>query len=92
VPLAFALVDIENNKSWEDFMKFLCREVVESRVVTVLSDRYKSILRVFSQSNLGWSTQDGQAFHRYCSRRICQNFIKEFRNKKLTTILRQTMK
>jgi hypothetical protein len=73
-------------------MKFLCREVVESRVVTVLSDRYKSILRVFSQSNLGWSTQDGQAFHQYCSRRICQNFIKEFRNKKLTTILRQTMK
>jgi hypothetical protein len=58
----------------------------------VLSDRYKSILWVFSQPDLGWSTQDGQVFHRYCSRYICQNFIKEFRNKKLTTNLRQAMK
>jgi MULE transposase domain len=76
VPLAFALVDIENNKFWEDFMKFMCREVVRSRVVTVLSDRHNSILRVFSQSDLGWSIQDGQIFHRYCSRHICQNFTK----------------
>jgi hypothetical protein len=60
--------------------------------MTVLSDRHKSILWVFSQSDLGWSTQDGQIFHQYCSRHICQKFIKEFTNKKLTTILRQTMK
>jgi hypothetical protein len=68
------------------------REVVRSRVVTVLSDHHKSILRVFNQPDLGWSTQDGHAFHRYCLRHICQNFIKEFRNKKLTMILRQVMK
>jgi hypothetical protein len=30
VPLAFALVDTENNKIWEDFMKFMHREVVGS--------------------------------------------------------------
>jgi MULE transposase domain len=30
VPLAFALVDTENNKSWEDFMKFVRREMVGS--------------------------------------------------------------
>jgi MULE transposase domain len=35
VPLAIALVDTENNKSWDDFMKFVRREVVGSRVVTV---------------------------------------------------------
>jgi MULE transposase domain len=77
VPLAFALVDTENNKFWEDFMKFVRRKVVGSRIMTVLSDRHKSILRVFSQPDLGWSTQNGQAFHRYCSRNICQNFIKK---------------
>jgi MULE transposase domain len=63
VPIAFALVDTENNKFWEDFMKFVHREVVGSRVVTVPSDRHKSILRVFSQPDLGWCIQDGQAFH-----------------------------
>jgi transposase-like protein len=52
VPLAFALVDTENNKFWEDFMKFVRREVVGSRVMTVLSDHHKSILRVFSQPDL----------------------------------------
>jgi MULE transposase domain len=77
VSLAFALVDIENNKSWKDFMKFVHREVVRSRVVMVLSYRHNSILRVFSQPDLGWSTQDGQTFHRYCSRHICQNFTKK---------------
>jgi hypothetical protein len=46
----------------------------------------------FSQPDLGWSTQDEQAFHRYYSRHICQNFIKEFTNKKLTATLRQAMK
>jgi MULE transposase domain len=92
VSLAFVLVDTENNKSWENFMKFVCREVIGSRVVTVLLDRHKSILRVFSQPELGWSAQDGQTFHRYCSRYICQNFTKEFMNKKLTAILRQAMK
>jgi MULE transposase domain len=90
VPFAFALVDTENNKSWENFMKFVRREVVGSQVVTVLSDRHKSILRVFN--HLRWNIQDGQAFHRYCSRHICQNFTKKFRNKKLTTILSQAMK
>jgi MULE transposase domain len=92
VPLAFTLVDIENNKSWEDFMKFVRREVVRSWVVTVLSDRHNSILWVFSQPYLGWSTQDRHVFHRYCSRHICQNFTQEFTDKKLTTILRQAMK
>jgi outer membrane lipopolysaccharide assembly protein LptE/RlpB len=53
VPLAFALVDTENNKSWEDFVKFVRREVVGSRVMTVLSDRHNSILRVFNQPDLG---------------------------------------
>jgi MULE transposase domain len=92
VPLAFALVDTENNKFWEDFMKFVRREVVGSRVMTVLSYHHKSILRVFSQPDLWWNTQDGQAFHRYCSRHIYQNFTKKFTNKKLIAILRQAMK
>jgi MULE transposase domain len=92
VPLAFALVDTENNNSLVDFMKFVRREVVGSRVMTILSYLHKSILQVFSQPDLGWSTQDGQTFHRYCSRHICQNFTKKIRNKKLTAILRQTMK
>jgi MULE transposase domain len=92
VPLAFTLVDTKNDKSWENFMKFVRKEVVGSRVVTVLSDRHKSILWVFRQPDIGWSTQNGQTFHQYFSRYICQNFTKEFTNKKLTTILRQTMK
>jgi hypothetical protein len=73
-------------------MKFMRREVVGLQVVMVLSDRHKSILWVFNQPDLGWSIQDGQAFHRYCSRHICQNFTKKFRNKKLTMILSQAMK
>jgi hypothetical protein len=92
VLLVFVLVDTENNKSWENFIKFVRMEVVGSRVVTVLSNRHKSILRVFSQSDLRWSTQDGQAFHRYCSRHICQNFTKEFRNKKLRQAMKQNQK
>jgi MULE transposase domain len=91
VLLALALVDNENNNFLEDFMKFIRREVVGSRVMTILSDRHKSILRVFSQPDLGWSTQNGQTFHRYCSRHIRQNFTKEFTNKKLTATLRQVM-
>jgi MULE transposase domain len=35
VPFAIALVDTENNKSWDYFMKFVRREVVGSRVVTI---------------------------------------------------------
>jgi hypothetical protein len=92
VPLTFVLVDTQNNKAREDFMKFVRREVIGSRVMMILSYRHNNILRVFSQSDLGWNIQNGHAFHRYCSRHICQNFIKKFRNKKLTMILRQEMK
>jgi hypothetical protein len=38
VPLAFALFDEERNETWERFMKFIRREVVGRRLVTVLSD------------------------------------------------------
>ena len=68
-------------------MTFLRRKVIGPRVVTVLSDRHKSILIIFNEPNLGWSVQDGQCKHRYCSRHVCQNFTTQFGNKKLTSTI-----
>jgi hypothetical protein len=88
VPIAFGLFDTENNLAWERFMKFVRREVVGLRFVTVISDRHQAILRVFKEPDLGWNVQTQQAAHRYCSRHICQNFQRAFKDKQLTKRVR----
>jgi hypothetical protein len=92
VPLAFALVDTERNETWKIFMKFVRREVVKARRVTILTDRGASQLRLFNERNLGWSERDGDCFVRYCSRHVCQNFTTKFKDKTLIGILRRAMK
>jgi hypothetical protein len=69
-------------------MKFVRQEVVGSRVVCVISYRHASILRVFRESDLGWHEDEREAFHRYCSRHICQNFQRHFKYKELNKRVR----
>jgi MULE transposase domain len=92
VLITFGLFDKENNLSWERFIKFIRREVIGSRVICVISDRHPSILRVFREPNLGWHTESGQAYHRFCSRHLVQNFQCHINDKKLVPFVRGAIK
>lgn len=92
IPLAFAIVETENDESWGWFMSWLRREVVGPRPLCVISDRQDYILRLFDQSDSGWFTGTGEAFHRYCSRYLCQSFQAVFRKEELVDLVKWALK
>lgn len=42
-------------------------------------------------SHCGWNVQAGGVYHRYCSRHICQNLHKEFKDKRVVKLVKAIM-
>jgi MULE transposase domain/SWIM zinc finger len=92
IPLAFAIVEAENDESWGWFLRWLRREVVGPRALCVISDCQDYILRLFDQPDSGWFTGTGEAFHRYCSRYLCDNFQAVFKKEELVDLVKWALK
>nr|XP_027087692.1 uncharacterized protein LOC113709138 [Coffea arabica] len=84
-PLAFALVDEENNRSWSWFMRLLrihvCRDVQN---VCVISDRHHGIIHAMRCLE-EWKEPLG--VHRFCLVHIRSNFTQKFRNERLKSLM-----
>ncbi|XP_010519970.1 PREDICTED: uncharacterized protein LOC104799254 [Tarenaya hassleriana] len=83
-PLAFGVVDEENDENW---MWFLCElhNLLETNTenmprLTILSDRQKGIVEGVEQN---FPT----AFHGFCMRHLSESFRKEFNNTMLVNLL-----
>ncbi|XP_071694740.1 uncharacterized protein [Rutidosis leptorrhynchoides] len=72
LPVAFAIVDNESNKSWTWFLGLLQLHVVGNRKLCVISDRHQGILHAMSLQTYGWE-------HRYCLRHIRSNVMKHYK-------------
>ena len=69
VPLAFALVEKENNDSWGWFLRLVRIHVVgPGRKVGVISDRHQGILTVFREQIKGYAP----LHHRWCTRHLAE--------------------
>jgi hypothetical protein len=80
LPLAFALVTVENNDNWEWFMHLVRTKVIEpTREVCVISDRHQGILNAVEKDIPGCA----RVHHRWCSRHFVSNFYRACGNKEL---------
>ena len=72
VPLAFALVEKENNDSWGLFLRLVWMHVVgPSRKVGVISDRHQGILNAVREQIEGYAP----LHHRWCTRHLAENLL-----------------
>lgn len=82
-PLAFAVVDAENEANWMWFLselrKLLGMNTEKMPILTILSDRSKGIVEAVE-------THFPSAFHGFCLRHVSENFRDEFKNTKLVNI------
>ncbi|XP_003568114.1 uncharacterized protein LOC100835098 [Brachypodium distachyon] len=83
-PLAFGVVDDENDENWIWFLSEL-HELLEKNTenmprLTILSDRRKGIVD-------GVDINFPTAFHGYCMRHLSETFRKEFNNSVLVNLL-----
>jgi transposase-like protein len=92
VPLAFAIVEKENNDSWGWFLHLVRRVVVGlGHEVFVISERHAEILNVVCEV----IPNHPHVHHRWCTQHIAQNLIKHDgikENFKLFEVCRQTDK
>ncbi|CAO2837036.1 unnamed protein product [Amaranthus hypochondriacus] len=83
-PLAFGVVDEENDENWMWFLSEL-RNLLEVNTenmprLTILSDRQKAIVE-------GVEANFPTAFHGFCMRHLSESFRKEFNNTMLVNLL-----
>ncbi|KAK1680243.1 hypothetical protein QYE76_041091 [Lolium multiflorum] len=84
VPLAFALVEIENNDNWEWFFHILRTRVIPpSKEVCVISDRHQGILNAVELAIPGHAP----LHHRWCMRHFCANFYRACKSKEFSDLL-----
>jgi MuDR family transposase/MULE transposase domain len=88
LPLSFVVIKVEDDESWIWFMRWFRAEVVGSHLLCVISDRQDSILRLFDQPNSDRCTGTGQAFHRYCTRYLCESIRSTFKKDNLVKLFR----
>ena len=85
VPLAFALVEAENNVNWEWFFHLLRTKVLPiEREICVISDRHQGILNAVEIEILGHPP----LHHRWCMRHFCANFFRACGKKELAEDLK----
>ena len=73
LPLAFALVEVENNDNWEWFLHLLRTKVLPAqREICVISDRNQGILNAVEIEIPGHAP----LHHRWCMRHFCSNFYR----------------
>ncbi|XP_072148373.1 uncharacterized protein [Setaria viridis] len=74
VPLAFALVERENNDSWGWFLRLVRIHVVgPGREVGVISDRHQGILNAVQEQIEGYAP----LHHRWCTRHLAENLLRK---------------
>jgi MULE transposase domain/MuDR family transposase/SWIM zinc finger len=86
-PVAYAVVDAENDDNWLWMLKLL-REVIQRsaptflqlKTLTFLSDRQKGLVE-------GVEYVFPDSFHGYCLRHLCDNFNKQFKHPELKSLL-----
>ncbi|XP_078177055.1 uncharacterized protein LOC144571584 [Carex rostrata] len=77
IPLAFALVEKDDNDNWGWFMRWLRTEIFGSgKFLCVISDRQNTIKWVFKQPHIGWNEASGECVHRLCSQHVAENLYK----------------
>jgi len=91
VPIAFDLVESENNESWLWFLKLLKRALVEGMEnVCVMHDRNAGLLNAVDKlkNDRDPEVQWPDIQSRWCMRHLASNFYKQFRSKLLMDMFR----
>jgi MULE transposase domain len=89
LPLAFAVVaGDERVINWGWFMQWLRKEVIGPGKITVISDQYLGIRRVFERSDFGWQESTNEVVHRYCTQHIAENMYKDCHMKRVKTFFK----
>ncbi|XP_027082558.1 uncharacterized protein [Coffea arabica] len=78
-PLAFSIVEGENNDSWGWFMACIREFVTQRRGLCVISDRHPGIITIVNQVGSEWI--EPFADHRFCIRHLASNFNTKFHDK-----------
>ncbi|KAL9679830.1 hypothetical protein QQ045_017700 [Rhodiola kirilowii] len=79
LPLAFALVESENNSSWKWFMSCIWEGVTQQEGLCVVSDMHNGILAAMREPE--W--QKHRAFHRVSVRHLQSNFMTKVKDEVL---------
>ncbi|XP_021769738.1 serine/threonine-protein phosphatase 7 long form homolog [Chenopodium quinoa] len=77
-PLAFAVVEGENNDSWSWFMACIRARVTDRKGLCVISDRHAGILAAMEEVGSGW--EEPNAYHKYCTRHLASNVNSKFKS------------
>lgn len=86
VPLAFALVERENNDTWSWFFNLLRTRIIgPGKTVCVISDRHQGILNAVKIEIPGHPL----VIHRWCIRHFAANYFSKARNRDNTDLLRE---
>ena len=95
MPIAFALVESENSKSWLRFLKLIKRALVEDREnACVLHDRNAGLLNAVEKlkNGRGPEVQRPDIQSRWCMRHLGSNFYKQFKRKRLMDLFKRLCK
>ncbi|XP_027158043.1 uncharacterized protein LOC113759665 [Coffea eugenioides] len=84
-PLAFSIVESENNERWGWFMACIREFVTQQRGLCVISDHHPGIIPTMNQVGLEWI--EPFAYHRFCIRHLGSNFKTKFHDKILKDLL-----
>ncbi|XP_073119655.1 uncharacterized protein [Henckelia pumila] len=77
LPLAFTIIDEETSDLWKWFLENFGRHVVCGKMVCLISDRQKGIVRAFEDLPY---FKPPHGVHRFCLRHICSNFNVRFKD------------
>ncbi|XP_052114060.1 uncharacterized protein LOC127745421 [Arachis duranensis] len=79
LPIAFALVEGENEESWSFYLSNLRKHVIPQEGILVISDRHNGIKASLEAPETGWLPP--RAFRAYCIRHVAANFALTFKGK-----------
>jgi hypothetical protein len=89
MPLAFALVEGEDNKSWSWFLGLVRKQVLgPDRQVCMISDYHRGLINGAKEHLVGYPS----LIHRWCSCHFVVNIWKKQRRKKVITKLKSLCK
>jgi hypothetical protein len=89
LPLAFALVEGENNESWSWFLRLVKKEVLgPDRSIYMISDRHRGLLNGAKDP----IDEYPPLIHRWCSRHFATNIWKKQRSKEVIAKLKAVCK
>ncbi|XP_038719959.1 uncharacterized protein LOC120012589 [Tripterygium wilfordii] len=71
LPIAIAVVRVENTETWDWFIKMLLEDIGSKGRLTFISDRQKGLVHVLE-------ALEGQHDHRFCVRHMYNNISKRF--------------